>query len=245
MDQSIAHAAALPVLVLTPLVVVLNWPGTTVRRALDWLAGALPVLLLTAVVLVLYWPSVTALEEVWGSDRGVYSQGYLIAAASAWTLTMRSREVGASLRPNPWAVPLVLVLGFLWLIGARSGIQTAEALLLPFVLWAAILAMFGPSVARACLFPCALLLLAIPIWDALSAPLQGITTQVAALILRLLQVPIRVAGNFISVRGVGSFEVASSCSGLGMLLVGLSTAALYGEMQRQPWPRRLALLALA
>jgi exosortase len=223
MDQSIAHT-----------------------RALEWHAGALPMMLLTALVVVLYWPSATALHEVWWhSDRGVYSQGYLIAAACVWILAMRAREAGASLRPNPWAAPLVLVLGFLWLIGARSGIQTAEALLLPFVLWAAILAMFGPSIARACLFPCALLLLAIPIWDPLSASLQSITAQVAALILRALQVPIRVAGNVIAVRGVGSFEVASSCSGLGMLLVGLSTAALYGEMQRQPWPRRLALLALA
>jgi len=92
MDQSIAHT-----------------------RALEWHAGALPMMLLTALVVVLYWPSATALHEVWWhSDRGVYSQGYLIAAASVWILAMRSREAGASLRPNPWAVPLVLVLGFLW-----------------------------------------------------------------------------------------------------------------------------------
>jgi EpsI family protein len=213
-------------------------------RGLDWHAGALPVLLLTALVVLLYWPSVTALAEVWGSERGVYSQGYLIAAASIWILAMRARETRATLRPTAWAAPLLLLLGLLWLMGARSGIQTAEALLLPFIVCAAILAMFGPAVARACLFPCALLLLAIPVWDPLNAPLQNMTTPAAALILRALQVPTAVAGNLIHIRA-GTFEIAPACSGLGMLLVGLATAALYGEMQRQPWPRRLALLALA
>jgi exosortase/archaeosortase family protein len=111
-------------------------------------------------------------------------------------------------------------------------------------LWVAILAMFGLAVARACLFPCALQLLAIPIWGPLNAPLQNMTTPAAALILRVLQVPTLVAGNIIHIRA-GTFEIAPACSGLGMLLVGLATAALYGEMQRQPWPRRLALLALA
>jgi exosortase len=213
-------------------------------RGLDWRVGAVPVLLLTALVLVLYWPSVMALAEVWGSDRGVYSQGYLIAAASLWILAMRAHEARASLRPTPWAAPLLLMLGFVWLLGARSGIQTAEALLLPVILWVAILAMFGPAVARACWFPCALLLLAIPIWGPLNAPLQNMTTPATALILRALQVPTSVAGNVIHIRA-GYFEIAPACSGLGMLLVGLATAALYGEMQRQPWPRRLALLALA
>lgn len=214
------------------------------KRELDWHVGALPVLLLTALVVILYWPSVTALAEVWGSDRGVYSQGYLIGAASLWILALRAHEARASLRPTPWAAPLVLVLGFVWLIGARSGIQTAEALLLPLILGAAILAVFGAAVARACLFPCALLLLAVPLWGPLNAPLQNITTPAAALILRALQVPTAVSGNLIHIRA-GTFEIASACSGLGMLLVGLATAALYGEMQRQPWTRRVALLALA
>lgn len=214
-------------------------------RALDWHAGALPVLLLTALIALLYSPSITALHQVWwNGDRGAYSQGYLIGAASLWILAMRAREAGAQLRPGPWAAPLVLVLGFLWLIGTRSGIQTAEALLLPFIVWTAILAMFGRTVARACLFPCALLLLAIPIWGPLTAPLQNITTPAAALIMRALQVPTTVDGNDIIIR-TGTIGITEACSGLGMLLVGLATAALYGEMQRQPWQRRVALLALA
>jgi exosortase len=199
------------------------------KRAQDWHAGALPVLLLAGLVVILYWPSAVALGEVWGSDRGVYSQGYLIGAASLLILALRAREVGARLQPTVWAVPIVLVLSFVWLIAARSGIQTVEGLLLPFILGAAILALFGPVVARACLFPCALMLFAIPIWDVLSASLQAITTQAAAGLLRIAQVPTAVRGELIHIRG-GTFEIAAACSGLGMLLVGLATAALYGEM---------------
>jgi exosortase len=213
-------------------------------HALDWHVGALPVLLLAALVLMLYWPSAAALDEVWRSDRGVYSQGYLIGAASLWILALRAREARARLQPTVWAVPALLVLGFAWLIGARSGIQTIEALLLPFIVGVGILAFFGPTVARACVFPCALLLLAIPVWDVLSAPLQTLTTRAAAGLLRAAQVPTVVSGEFIHIRG-GTFEIAAACSGLGMLLVGLATAALYGEMQRQPRARRFALLLLA
>jgi exosortase A len=213
-------------------------------RALSLRVGALPVLLLAALVAVLYWPSLAALLRVWGSDRGTYSQGYLIAAVSLWILVMRGRETSARWQPSLYILPVILGLGFLWLIGARAGIQTAEALLLPLILWVAIRASFGAVVARACIFPCVFLVLAIPVWDPLSAPLQTITTHAAAAILALAQVPTRVTGNFIHINA-GTFEVASGCSGLGMLLVGLATAGLYGEMQRQPASRRLMLFALA
>jgi EpsI family protein len=212
-------------------------------RALSLRVGALPVLLLTALVAVLYWPSVAALLRVWGSDRGTYSQGYLIAAVCVWMLAMRGREAAARLQPRLGALPVILGLGFVWLIGARAGIQTAEAILFPLILWVAIRASFGAAVARDCMFPCAFLVLAIPVWDPLSAPLQAITTHVAAGILALAQVPTRVTGNFIHINA-GTFEVASGCSGLGMLLVGLATAGLYGEMQRQPASRRLLLFVL-
>jgi exosortase len=213
-------------------------------RALSLRVGALPVLLLTALVAVLYWPSLAALLRVWGSDRGTYSQGYLIAAVSVWMLVMRGREAAARLQPGLGALPVILGLGFVWLIGARAGIQTAEALLLPLILWVAIRAAFGAQVARASVFPCAFLVLAIPVWDVLGAPLQAVTTQAAARMLWLVRVPTAVTGNFIHINA-GTFEVAPGCSGLGMLLVGLATAGLYGEMQRQPARRRLVLFALA
>jgi exosortase A len=213
-------------------------------RARSLRVGVLPVLLLTAVVVALYWPSAAALLRVWGSDRGTYSQGYLIAAVCLWILAMRGRETAARWQPGLGVLPVILILGFVWLIGARAGIQTAEALLLPVILWVAIRASFGAAVARHCLFPCAFLVLAIPVWDPLSAPLQAITTRVAAGILALAQVPTRVTGNFIHINA-GTFEVAPGCSGLGMLLVGLAIAGLYGEMQRQPTNRRLLLVVLA
>ena len=201
-------------------------------------------LLLTALVAALYWPSLAALGAVWGSDRGTYSQGYLIGALSLWMLGQRGRETQARLQPNLAMLPVVLGLGFLWLICARAGIQTAEAFLLPLILWTAIRAAFGARVARAAVFPCAFLVLAIPVWDPLSAPLQALTTQVSAGILRVAQVPNQVSGNFIHIQA-GTFEVAAGCSGLSMLLVGLAIAALYGEMQSQPVARRVMLLALA
>ncbi len=213
-------------------------------RAPSLRVGALPVLLLAALVAVLYWPSLVALNAVWVSDRGTYSQGYLIAAVSLWILVMRGRETGARLQPTLSMLPAVLALAFLWLICARAGIQTAEALLLPLVLWVALRAVFGAQVARAGIFPCAFLILAIPVWDALSGPLQALTTRAAAGLLAVAQVPTRVTGNFIQINA-GTFEVAPGCSGLGMLLVGLAVAGLYGEMQRQPASRRLTLFAFA
>jgi exosortase len=213
-------------------------------RAPSLRVGALPVLLLTALVAALYWPSLAALGAVWGSDRGTYSQGYLIGALSLWILGQRGRETSARLQPYVAMLPVVLGLGFLWLICARAGIQTAEAFLLPVILWAAISASFGAAVARAAVFPCAFLVLAIPVWDPLSAPLQALTTQVSAGILGLAQVPNQVSGNFIHIHA-GTFKVAPGCSGLSMLLVGLAIAGLYGEMQRQPASRRLTLFALA
>ena len=157
---------------------------------------------------------------------------------------MRGRETAARLQPSLGLLPAVLGLAFLWLICARAGIQTAEALLLPLVLWVAIRASFGAAVGRASVFPCAFLVLAIPVWDPLErsrcSPSPRARLPRSSHSRRCRRALREISSRSMPVRS----KWLPGCSGLGMLLVGLAIAGLYGEMQRQPASRRLTLFVL-
>jgi exosortase A len=205
-----------------------------------------PLALVCAAVVALYWPAASALSSLWIDDaRGTYLHGFLIAAVALWLLAARWRELlMLPVRPDAGALPLLVLLQIAWLVALRGGVQVAYEALLPVLLWCAILAVLGRPIARCCAFPLAFLYFAIPFWDVAINGLVFLTAHISADLARLAGVAAQVDGNLVHVPA-GTFEVADGCSGLGYLIVGLATGALYGELHGQPVSRRAMLLAMA
>lgn len=216
-------------------------------RRLDrgWLLACAQVLV-AAGAWVLYWPTTATLLLKWEpSDSTTYGHGYLIAAISFWLLIRnRSRLQTVAPRPSLPAGILLVLVSLLWLVMLRSGIQAAHQLLLPVIMWLALLTAFGPGAAFKSLFAIGYLFFALPIWDAANGLLQSATVVAAEVMLRVTHVNAYVDGNFVHL-AAGVFEIAGGCSGMHFFIVALALAALYGEISDDTLKVRIQLLALA
>src|SRR5580658_3548765 len=125
----------------------------TARRDSSW---ALPsrrflciAVLLCATALV-YAPSSIALARLWvdTADKA-YTHGFLILIISLWLLARdRERLDAAPIRPEPLALPALLIASAAWVFFWRASVQDLHLLLLPVLALTAILAAFGRAVAR-------------------------------------------------------------------------------------------------
>jgi EpsI family protein len=209
-------------------------------------ANPLTVILgLWLLVPLIYWPSAVALDALWrGSAGDTYTHGYLVLIASLWlTVRERTRLQAAPARPAGWGLALVVLLSLVWLWSWRAAIEALHMLLLPAILAAALVAALGWRTARLALFPVGLLLFAMPVWGAINGILQAFASRVNGLLIWLSGMPAYMQGNVIRLPG-GSIDIAQTCSGLNAFVIGLTVAALYGAIMRDPLRRRLAWLGL-
>jgi exosortase len=196
-------------------------------------------------VALMYWPSAVALDGVWrGASGNSYTHGYLVLVASLWLIVRdRERLAATPVRPVGWAWVLVIMLSAAWLWSWRAAIQALHVLLLPAILLTAIVAALGWRMARRSLFPIGVLLFAIPVWDPLNHPLQTASAKITEVLIWISGMPAYVQGDFIRLPG-GTIEIAQACAGLNGVVIGLTVAALYGEIVRDPLRRRLLWLGL-
>lgn len=196
-------------------------------------------------VAVIYWPSAAALDAIWrGSAGNTYTHGYPVLIASLWLIVRdRARLAAAPIRPVGWAWILAAMLSGAWLWSWRAAIQELHVLLLLAILAAALVAALGWRAARISLFPIGLLIFAMPVWGAINDSLVSLSAEVNGILIWLSGMPAYMQGDLIQLPG-GSIEIAQTCNGLNGFVIGLTVAALYGEIARDPLRRRVAWLAL-
>ena len=178
-------------------------------------------------------------------DSSTYNHILLIPPILLWLATQRSAET-ARLVPTAWWPGLVVVGGamLLWVLGDFSGLNLARQLAVVVMLQGAALALLGPRVAAAQLFPLGYMLTLVPFGDELIPFLQTITAKLTMMLLALTQVPATIDGVFITTR-FGYFEVAEACSGVKFLIAMVAYGALVCNVWFQSWPRRAAFMALS
>jgi EpsI family protein len=220
--------------------VLVEWlPDATMGQRLSIIFG-----FWLAVVLI-YWPSSKALSGFWSdtTDRA-YTHGYLILLISLG-LVVRGRAAlaAAVLRPAPRALLALLALSAAWVWFYQAAVQDLHLLLLPLLLWVALLTVLGVQVARLLLFPIGFLYLAMPVWSDLVGVLQSLSIRANSALIWLTGLPAYITGDMVHVPA-GTLEIAEGCSGLHSFVVGLALAALYGELARDPLRWRLVWIGL-
>ena len=207
------------------------------------LGNTLPLAVLLVVALIAYAPSTAALWGFWIHNQYLGGHGPLVAAMSLW-LVVRSRGEleRAPLQASRWGFVGLFLCSVAWVIFWRAAILQLHMLLLPLILFFAVLAAFGSAVARLLAFPLGFLYFADPPWQVLTGPLQGLTAHAAGFIAPLIGMPTQIEGNLLHLPGGVTFEVTPFCSGVNFLLIGLALAALIGELERASLRRRAALI---
>jgi exosortase len=209
------------------------------------------VLLIALGLGLLYAPLAPGLVEDWMTS-GDFSHGFIVPFVSAWLLWIRRDRLAAAPRRAYLPGLLLMALGAAqYLVGVAASefyLQRSSAVVL---LGGWILVVFGPAVARHCVFPVVFLLFAIPppglVMNWIAFPLQLQASRVTEVILGTLGIPAVRAGNVIHLESV-SLEVARACSGLRSLVTLLALGAVLAEGSLLPsnrGPRRAVSRVLA
>ncbi len=178
-------------------------------------------------------------------DSSTYNHILLIPLILAWLASQRL-DVAARIVPRGWWPGLVVMAGacLLWVLGDFAGLSIAKQLAVVVMLQAAALALLGPRVAAAMLFPLAYMLFLVPAGDELIPFLQTITAKLTMALLALTQIPAEIDGVFITTR-FGYFEVAEACSGVKFLIAMVAYGTLVSNVCFKSWPRRAGFMVLS
>lgn len=210
-----------------------HWRVPLIQLAATWLA-----------LIVLFLGDWRDMAWQWW-DSSTYNHILLIPPILIWLVLQRGAET-AQLVPRAWWPGLVVVAGavFLWVLGDFAGLNLARQLAVVVMLQGAALALLGPRVAAAVLFPLGYMLTLVPFGDELIPFLQTITAKLTMLFLAATQVPATIDGVFITTR-FGYFEVAEACSGVKFLIAMIAYGALVSNVCFASWWRRGGFMALS
>ncbi|MBV9659295.1 MAG: exosortase/archaeosortase family protein [Verrucomicrobia bacterium] len=142
-------------------------------------------------------------------------------------------------------------LGFgvaLYLLSARALQPRLAWAALPFLLFGAVLYVWGRAAARALLFPCAFLFFMIPMpgIDQATVRLQLIATKLAGVTCNLLGLHMVADGTTLRAANQSfQFEVADGCSGINSLMAITMLTAIFVHLTQDRLWKKIALFAIS
>lgn len=205
--------------------------------------GWLAIVLVAVSAAVALQPLWVNLHRQW-TGVTLYSHGYLLLAMALW-LGWRAWAACPDRRLAPdwrWLVPLLAVVGGLAFLDLLF-LNAPRLYLLPPLLVAGTGLLFGSALARRLVWPALFLYLALPLWADLRYPLQALTTSVVTSVLLGTRVPAYIEGNFVFLPA-GTFEIATDCSGLNYLMVGMTLGMFCALAFLDRWRDRLLLVGV-
>lgn len=209
-----------------------------------WPLAAFSTIGMLAAVLGLYGSTAWSLVETWTRSE-TFAHGYLIAPISAWLIWKKRHEVAAIAPvPNFFGLPLLVALGFVWVMGHLGRVQVVQqyavVLMLPAVVWTVL----GTQVVKSLSFPLGFLLLAVPFGEALIPYMIEFTADFTVFALKLSGIPVYREGAFFTVPS-GNWSVVEACSGLRYLIASFTLGTLYAYLTYRSLKRRLLFMVIA
>ncbi|TPV62127.1 exosortase [Aestuariibacter sp. GS-14] len=156
----------------------------------------------------------------------------------------RDSLLNRPIKPNLWALILVVPLVALYAVGLAGDVQlfmhAAMFALLPVLYWFVL----GTRAARTILFPLVFILFCIPLGEELVPYLQQIAATFSVQLLELSGVPVYRSGLYIEIPK-GRFLVAEACSGISFFIASLVIGSLYAYLNMQAVWRRATFVLLS
>lgn len=216
----------------------------TQRIAPHWRMPLLRLALCWAGLLMFFAPDWAEMVMQWWNSS-TYNHILFVPLILGWLVAQRAPQL-AQLTPSAWWPGLIGLAGALviWLLGNISGLATASHLGIVLMLQTSAIALLGPRIAAALLFPLAYGLFLVPIGDELVPALQMVTAFLTIWLTEASGIPAIIDGVFIDTP-VGLFEVAEACSGVKFLVAMVALGTLVAHVCYRNWWRRAAFMALA
>ena len=207
--------------------------------------GPLAALSIIGAALILYWPSIAWMAGEWSSGNALFSQGYLIAAISAYLIVRSAIRIEDQDVSHSWlGLVCLLFLSAAWLLGFAGSIAVVFTTALPFLTLAAVWAALGFKAAKRVMVGVLFLCFALPIWQYIQPPFRDFAIVLIDLTVSSLGIPVFVEGNLVHLPA-GSFRIINGCSGVNFIVVGLALSTLYGHLYFRSWKPRIYLATTA
>ncbi len=186
----------------------------------------------------------------WEGSRSDFSHAWLIPPLALFVVWRNRRELFAVGR-SVSLMGLTVVAGSLFLhwVGVRAQLTRVSLFSLVCLLWGMPFYLWGRKVARILLFPCAYLILCIPMsfLDSQTVPLRIMASALSAHILHGLGIRVARAGTIIRSleEPIFQFGVADPCSGLNYLVAMVALTAIYAYFTQKSLIKKWILFASA
>lgn len=197
--------------------------------------------IVASAILALFHADLWSMVTIWWT-ASTFGHCLFIPLLVAWLVQQRLPGL-RQLEPVAWPPGLVwLALGALaWLVGAAAGVAMVRHGALVMMLQGVTIALLGPAVARALIFPLFYAFFMVPFGEEIVPPLQLVTARLAMFFLDLSGVPAHMEGIFITTP-TGYFEVAEACSGAKFLIAMTAYGVLVCNVCFRTWPRRIIFM---
>ncbi|NMH59065.1 exosortase [Alteromonas ponticola] len=173
-----------------------------------------------------------SIHTLWSQNNHTYSHGYILLAFVCYALFVDRRWLFQ--HPSFLAIPLALAAGIVWVASNAVQVLLIQQMLLPVLLFTALLALVGVKHSFRAFIPVLALYLAMPVADFLITPLQDITSLVVTSLLRLQGITAYIEGYDIHLP-YGIMRISDGCAGVNYLLAGVCIGLFYSYLNlRKP-----------
>lgn len=191
-----------------------------------------PILVFIGCFILLYYDVIIGMVHDW-SNNDNYSHGYLIPFITGYLLWKDNKNLAIIPIEPTKATGILYIMGSLaFFIVASIG---AELFTMRFslilVILSAVYFLAGTKMLKRVYLPILYLVFMIPfpaiVWNKIAFPLKLFATQVAVMMIRLINIPVYNEGNIIHLSNT-TLEVIDACSGLRSLTSLLALSAAFG-----------------
>lgn len=178
-------------------------------------------------------------------DISTYNHILLVPVILIGLVHWRAAELG-ELAPSAWwpGLAFFALAALMWIPARAADVDLFSQVTAVAMLQGAVLALLGPRVTAALLFPLGYMLFLVPFGDELVPALQALTAKIAVALTLWSGVPARIEGVFIDTPA-GLFEVAEACSGVKFLAASIALGVLVARTCFRSWRRRVVFLTVA
>jgi len=217
--------------------------GKTVLTRAWKTQGALLAVLLLA-LLVVYYSTFASMVEIWWRSE-TYAHGFVILPICLWLIwRIRDRILATEPQANFLGIPILIGLGFIWLLASYIGVLAIQQLAVVMMIPVIIFTLLGWQTTSVMLFPLAFLLLSVPLGEELTPYLINFTADFTVSMIQLVGIPIFREGSYFQLPS-GSWSVVSACSGVRYLIASLTLGVLYAYLNYRGMLKRILFVIAA
>lgn len=216
-------------------------PGEALR---GWRGHLIALGVVGALILLIFLRDAVDMVSIWW-NASTFGHCLFIPFLIGWLVQQRVSGL-RRMEPEAWWPGLLWLGGgsLCWLLGEAAGVALFRHAGLVVMLQGAVIAILGPNLARALLFPLFYAFFMIPFGEEMVPALQTLTAHLSMALLAIAGIPAHLEGIFITTP-TGYFKVAEACSGAMFLIAMTAYAALVCNLCFRSWPRRIAFMAAA